>query len=158
VRRRVTAAGLLIGLLFSGSVIAAKQKWEGPPEGSVEVSSFVVVVNAINPIDRMSSTVISDYFFKKEEEWPNGTKVLPVDQKVDSKVRAMFTLAIHFKRPAAVQSYWQQKLFAGEEVPPPELATDVDVLEFVSQNPGAIGYVTGDWQLSAEVKILQITQ
>ena len=156
--RKVMIAVWTIGLLFCGSVIAAKKKWEGPPQGTVEISSFMVVVNAINPVDTMSSTVISDYFFKKQEKWPNGTTVLPVDQKVESKVRSMFTLAIHFKRPAAVQSYWQQKLFAGEQVPPPELATDVDVLEFVSKNPGAIGYVSGDWQLSAEVKTLQITQ
>ena len=84
--------------------------------------------------------------------------MIPDDQKVDSKVRSMFTLAIHFKRPAAVQSFWQAKLFAGEAVPPSELASDVEVLDFVSQNPGGIGYVSGDWNLSAEVKILQITQ
>ncbi len=157
-RRQAVAMGLSLGLMICGSVLGAKKKWEGPPEGTVEVSSFVVIVNSANPIDQLSSNVLSDYFFKKKDRWPDGTKVLPVDQKVESRVRSMFTLAVHFKRPAAVQSYWQQKLFAGEDVPPPELASDVEVLTFVSQNPGAVGYLSGDWKLSAEVKVLQIVQ
>lgn len=137
---------------------AVAQKYGGPPKGKVEVSSFGVVVNSANPVDSLPSDVVADYFLKKQTRWPNGVEILPVDQKLDSKVRSMFTLAIHFKRVQAVQSYWQKKLFAGEEVPPPELASDVDVLEFVSKNPGAIGYVSGDWKLSSDVKLLQVTQ
>lgn len=152
------AVGCILGIILSGPALAAKKKYQDPPQGTVKVSSFVVLINAINPIDQLPSAVVSDYFFKKQSTWPSGTQVMPVDQKVDSKARSMFTLAIHFKRPAAVQSYWQQKLFAGEDVPPPELSTDAEVLEFISQNPGAIGYVSGDLKLSAEVKVLQITQ
>lgn len=159
--RRSIALACILAFCMSASVLAAKKKktdYEDPIMGSIEVSSFVMIVNSANPIEQLPSSVISDYYYKKQTAWPNGTAVMPVDQKVDSKVRSMFTLAIHFKRPAAVQSYWQKKLFAGEDVPPPELASDVEVLEFVSQNPGAIGYVPGGWQLSQDVKILQVTQ
>jgi ABC-type phosphate transport system substrate-binding protein len=43
---------------------------------------------------------------------------------------------------AAVKSYWQQKVFSGQNVPPPELDSDQQVVTFVLRNPGAVGYVS----------------
>ena len=43
---------------------------------------------------------------------------------------------------AAVRSYWQQRIFSGRGVPPPELDDDAAVVRYVLKYPGAIGYVT----------------
>jgi len=40
-----------------------------------------------------------------------------------------------------VKSYWQQQIFSGRDVPPVEKSSDAQVVAFVKQNPGAIGYV-----------------
>jgi hypothetical protein len=42
----------------------------------------------------------------------------------------------------AVRSYWQQVIFAGRDVPPPELPGDARVLEYVRQHSGGVGYVS----------------
>ena len=48
-------------------------------------------------------------------------------------------------------------VFTGQSAPPPEVATDKDVLEMVRNNPAAIGYVSDEISLSG-VKILDIVE
>jgi ABC-type phosphate transport system substrate-binding protein len=42
----------------------------------------------------------------------------------------------------AIDQYWTQSVFSGRAVPPPEKRSDADVVAFVRENPGAIGYVS----------------
>lgn len=42
----------------------------------------------------------------------------------------------------AVRSYWQQRIFSGRDVPPPELDTDEEVVRYVLKHDGAVGYVS----------------
>jgi hypothetical protein len=41
-----------------------------------------------------------------------------------------------------VKSYWQQLIFSGRGVPPPELDTEEEVIRYVGRHPGALGYVS----------------
>ena len=49
---------------------------------------------------------------------------------------------------AAVKSYWQQLIFSGRAIPPPELDSDEEVVRYVAKYPGAVGYVSGGSELS----------
>lgn len=42
----------------------------------------------------------------------------------------------------AVETFWQQQLFSGKELPPAVKASDDDVVAFVKAAPGGIGYVS----------------
>ena len=55
----------------------------------------------------------------------------------------------------AIKKYWQQKVFSGEAAPPPEVATEADVLAQVRSDPAAVGYVSDEAVLQG-VKILDI--
>ena len=41
-----------------------------------------------------------------------------------------------------MKNYWQQLIFSGQDVPPPELKTDDEVIQYVIKNPNSIGYVS----------------
>jgi hypothetical protein len=43
---------------------------------------------------------------------------------------------------AAIRSYWQQRIFTGRGVPPPELESDAAVLRYVQTHRGGVGYVS----------------
>jgi len=58
-------------------------------------------------------------------------------------VRRRFSEQVLNRSVTAVRSYWQQIIFSGRDVPPPELGGDAEVLEFVKKHVGAIGYVSG---------------
>jgi hypothetical protein len=40
-----------------------------------------------------------------------------------------------------LRSYWNQQIFSGKGVPPPELDSEAAVIRYVLSNRGAIGYL-----------------
>ena len=118
---------------------------------------FKVVVNAANTTSSVSKAQLSRCFMKQANTWINGQAVQPVDQAATSAVRIAFSTTIHDRDVNAVKSFWQRQIFSGRGVPPPEKATDSDVLAFVQANPGAVGYVSWNTPVGAGVKVLQVT-
>jgi hypothetical protein len=98
----------------------------------------------------------SDYFLKKDTDWGDGTAVLPVDLTV-KEIQEAFSDQVHGRSRSSIKKYWQRQIFTGRGTPPPERASDREVLDFVSQTPGAIGYVSTDARINGnEVKVLEL--
>ncbi|MDF1503757.1 hypothetical protein [Roseisolibacter sp. H3M3-2] len=119
------------------------------PAGRARAQGYVVVVNAAGPA-ALSKAEVSNIFLKK------SAKLAPVDLDKSSKVRDAFSKGVHGRPTAAVGTYWQQQIFAGKDVPPPEKSSDADVLAFVKGNPNAIGYVAAGTDLGAGVKTVTV--
>ncbi|MEZ0313095.1 MAG: hypothetical protein ACAI38_15070 [Myxococcota bacterium] len=122
---------------------------EPPPPG------FQVIVHRDNPLTSADRKLIADLFLKRRTTWPDHEGVRPVDLASESPVRQRFTTAVLGKTVPQVRSYWQQRIFTGRELPPLELASDQDVVKFVTNNRGAIAYVSSDAGIG-EAKALQI--
>ena len=103
---------------------------------------FKVIVNSENPVSSLTVKEVSNLFLKKTSRWSNGVKVLPADMAVSNKLREQFSKAIHGRKVSAIKAYWQKQIFSGRNVPPIEKKTERDVLRFVNENPGAIGYIS----------------
>jgi ABC-type phosphate transport system substrate-binding protein len=78
-----------------------------------------------------------------------------VDQGKASSVRAAFSKAVLGRPVSAVESYWQQQIFSGKDVPPAAKGSDDEVVTFVKANPGAIGYVSAGAS-TAGVKVVDV--
>ena len=124
-----------------------------PATGGAQ-ASFVVVVNATNPASNIPKSELAALFTKKTQEWEDGTPVYPVDLPGEDPTREAFTLAIHGKSPRAIRAYWQQQIFAGRQVPPPERESDEQVLAYVRTTQGAVGYVRATARLGPGVKVV----
>ena len=117
---------------------------------------FVIIVDPSNAGKTYSRKFLADAFLKKTTRWPNGDLIRPVDLSADSPVREKFSQDILKRSVAAVKSYWQQVIFSGRGVPPPELANDDEVVKYVLANNGAVGYVSGAAKLgNAKVVTLE---
>jgi hypothetical protein len=81
--------------------------------------------------------------------------VRAVDQPGDTPVRQAFSQAVHGRSAKAIVAYWQQQIFSGRAVPPPEFASDELVTTYVSTHPGAIGYVSPGASVR-EVKVVEV--
>jgi ABC-type phosphate transport system substrate-binding protein len=106
--------------------------------------AFKVIVHPSNASKTLSRDQVSRLFLKKQTSWSGGGNVAPADLAESSPVRAAFSKAVHHKSVAEVKSYWQQQIFSGRAVPPPEKANDAAVVKFVESTPGSIGYVAAD--------------
>jgi ABC-type phosphate transport system substrate-binding protein len=118
----------------------------GSAEGRAPV--YQVIVNANNPAASIDREFVADAFLKKISTWPNNEVVHPVDLAPGSPVRRQFSDEVLHRSVAEVKSYWQQRIFSGRDVPPPELDTDEEIVKYVLKYDGAIGYVSGTAALS----------
>lgn len=124
--------------------------------GRATADSFVLIVNANNPISALSGQEASDLFFKKATNWSDGTKASPVDLNETASARESFSKRIHGKSTSAVKSYWQKMIFSGREIPPPEKASPDEVVAYVKAHRGGIGYVPSGTALGDGVKVLNL--
>lgn len=118
---------------------------------------FVVVVNESVQGTQMHRNTLSAIFLRQAPNWSDGTAVVPVDQSTRNPVRSWFASDVLGQPLAAVQIYWQRRMSSGV-TPPPVKASDEEVLEYVANNPGAIGYVAESTVLPAGVKTIKIIE
>jgi len=118
---------------------AAELRAESSPAGGPD---FHVIVNERNPISSLERKFLADMFFRKVTYWPDDGVIQPVDLKPDSPVRHRFSKEVLNRSVMGIKSYWQQRIFSGQNVPPPELRSDEEVIQFVVKYPGSVGYVS----------------
>lgn len=114
-----------------------------------------VIVNSGNATADLPAATVAKLFLKEAAKFPNGTAATPVDQVKSSATRAAFSKAILGRPVSAVETYWQQQIFSGKEVPPTTKANDDEVIAFVKANAGAIGYVSAGAS-TAGVKVVDV--
>lgn len=140
------------------AVAAALAVLLGVGPAPAQQSQFKLVVHRSNELRSLPLSQVSEYFMKKRTTWPNGSPVKPVDLSVDSKVRQAFSNTVLDKPASAVRMFWQRQVFSGSIAPPPEVATELVLLAYVGENPGAIGYVSGDAVLGPGVKVVDVVR
>jgi hypothetical protein len=121
---------------------------------SAGAEEFKVVVHPDNPATEVGREELSRLLLKRAFRWSDGTPAEPVDS-ADEALRARFAEAVHGKRLAAVRAYWNQQIFSGRDVPPPERATDAEVVAYVRAHRGGVGYVAAGADTSG-VKALPV--
>jgi ABC-type phosphate transport system substrate-binding protein len=105
-------------------------------------SAYVLITHPGNAISRLDRKFVAEIFLRRATRWPDDTTVRPVDLGPDAPARSRFTQEILSRSVASVRSYWQQQIFSGQGLPPPELGDDEAVVAYVLSHPGAIGYVS----------------
>jgi len=118
-------------------------------------ASFVVIVNPKNPATKLDKKTVADGFLKKRTRWGDDKAMQPIDQKRSASVRAEFSKRILDRSVASVRTYWNQIVFSGRGVPPPEADSDEAVITYVANNAGAIGYVASTAKLDG-VKVISV--
>lgn len=103
---------------------------------------YVLVVNPANPVTSLDRAFVEDAFLKKLTRWSNDEVIRPADLAPRSPVRRRFSETVLRRSVEAVKGYWQQRIFSGRDVPPPEFDTDEDVIRYVARYDGAVGYVS----------------
>jgi len=124
--------------------------------GAAAQQGFQIIAHPDISVDFISKSDASDYFLKKESEWRDGTGVFPVDLTV-REVQNAFSDQVHDRSRSSIKKYWQRQIFTGRGTPPPERESDREVIDFVRQTPGAIGYVSASARIQdGEVKVLAL--
>lgn len=127
----------------------------GRSEAASDAPSYRVIVHAENPSKGMSREFATNAFLKRVTRWDDGERLFPVDLPPTSSVRGHFSQSVLRRSVAAVRKYWQQQIFSGRGLPPPELESEQAVVSYVSKHRGGLGYVGPDIELRG-VKVLAV--
>lgn len=135
--RTVIAAGLL--LLIPLNVFAGGVK---------------VIANPSVRADWVSSEELRGVFLLQRKTLKDGSSVVPVLEK-RGIAHEIFLKQYLDREGNELQTYYQGLVFTGKGLMPKQLDSDTQVLAFVAQTRGAIGYVDGDFSTQG-VKVLEV--
>src|SRR5688572_36200 len=91
-------------------------------------SGYQIICHSSNPMTVVDRQFVEDVFLKRVTVWPTGEVTRPVDLVPSSAVRRQFAEDILRRPLEAVRSYWQQRIFSGADLPPPEFRTDDEIV------------------------------
>jgi len=110
---------------------------------TLSFSETAVIVHAGNA-DTLDQGTVGKVFLGKVKKFPSGNSIIPVNLSAGDALRDGFDEAVLGKSPKQVKSYWSKLVFTGKGTPPQEVGSVADMLQLVSTNPDAIGYVPAD--------------
>jgi hypothetical protein len=117
--------------------------------------AYEIIVDPSNALTSVQRSFLADAFLKKVTTWPDGRTIHAADLSPNSVVRRRFSEDVLRRSVEAVKGYWQQRIFSGRDVPPPELDSDEDMVKYVLKHEGAVGYVSGAASIDG-VKVLPV--
>lgn len=156
-RRSVSLRVLAICAVMVGASLFRLSGFSSPARAQPESAArgYRIIVHPGNPIASVDRAFVTQAFLKKIQQWPDGEAIQPVDLDQNSPVRRQWSTDVLRRSVSAVKSYWQQMIFSGRNLPPPELGSDQDIVSYVLRKPGAVGYVSTVADLRG-AKILEV--
>lgn len=145
--RRSTLAALALVFLWWARQTSARESSDTVP--------YRVIVHVDSRVRAASREFVTNAFLKRVTRWEDGVTLYPVDLSPDSAVRQRFSHHVLRRSVDAVRNYWQQQIFSGRGLPPPELDSEEAVVRYVSKHRGGIGYVGGNTELEG-VRVIAV--
>jgi ABC-type phosphate transport system substrate-binding protein len=127
------------------------------PQGrSAPDDSLGIVVNRSNPVENLSFAELRKIFMGEQTHWSNGRRITVVMLEAGKQERQAVLTQIYRMDDKDFNKHFLQGMFTGEiHAAPKTLATPTEVLKFVLNVPGAIGYVRGA-EADESVKVVRV--
>ena len=109
--------------------------------GSIAMGQTVMIVNQDNPQTSITKAQITNIFLGNSTKWNNGQKALPIDQPKSTTPGKAFLAKIVGMSEADYKKIWVEKMLSGQAEPLPVKPSDEEIIKFVKENPGAVGYI-----------------
>lgn len=112
-------------------------------------SAVAQVVVVVNPA--MNEAITKDEITRVYTG--RSSVLVPVNLKDSDTKRAEFDEKALGRTSAQLKAYWSKLVFTGKGNPPQEVATDAEVIAFVSSNEYGIGYINAA-NVTDQVKVI----
>lgn len=101
-------------------------------------ADIAIVINEASAVRQISHSEAVNIFMGRYRRLPNDSMALPIDQ---APLKARFYKALVQKDMAEINSYWARLVFSGRASPPQQADRLEDVVDIVTHNNNALGYV-----------------
>ena len=107
----------------------------------VAAADWVLVAHPKSGITRLTQDEVTNIYLGRYRRFASGGTAEPIDQLVDSTLRADFYRQLVGKSPAEINAYWARLVFSGKTQPPHVASSSEEAIQRVAHHPGAIAYV-----------------
>ncbi|WP_124938894.1 hypothetical protein [Vibrio viridaestus] len=110
-------------------------------------------MNKQNPLSSITQRQLTDMYMGRTQYFSDGRAALKIDAPGNSEMRQYFyDFLVNMTLPE-VNAYWARLMFSGRATPPMQVSNEHDVMQLVTSNPNAIGYVP-EQDVNADVKVI----
>jgi ABC-type phosphate transport system substrate-binding protein len=103
----------------------------------------ICVLCLLVPETTVTEKDLQEMFLGKRVQWKDNTAIHPVTIK-DQERHSAFLKQYVNKSFAKWNAHWKRMVFTGNGTPPKQFATQQELLEYVANTAGAIGYVDAE--------------
>lgn len=104
-------------------------------------AEIFVFANKDVPDKELQRESVERIYLGKKSQWSDGTRVVPVVLK-SGATHTAFVKKFLDRDASQFSTYWKQAVFTGRGMPPKSFESEAELIEFVSNTPGAIGYAS----------------
>lgn len=110
---------------------------------SIAGIEVAVIINKDNPVTALSASEAKLYFLRKvKKRWTETNKnIRPVDRKSKCAEQEVFYSKVLSMGADDVDKYFITRHYQNAEKPQDKFASDKEIIDFVGEETGAIGYV-----------------
>lgn len=160
-RLSLTAIILMLALtaaLAAGAEPADTVRYPSSPPPSLPAfqDDLAIIVNKSNTTDALTLAELRNVFLAERSRWPNGRKITITMLDAGNPERDVVLRTIYRMRESDFSRNFLRARFTGETTEEPKLlASPTNMVRFIFNAPGAIGYVRAS-NLDSSVKVLRI--
>lgn len=145
-------------LIFATTILLSAGLPSGlaPQSRAAAEDSLAIVVNRTNPVENLSFSELRKIFLGEQTHWSNGRRITVVMLEPGKPERQVVLAQIYKMGEKDFTSHFLHGMFTGEiHAAPRTLASSTEVLKFVLNVPGAIGYLKAP-EVDESVKVVRI--
>ena len=125
------------------------------PLVSFAADEEIVIIGHKSAVDSLSKEDIKQIYLGQKTRWKDETKISFVVLK-DKKPYKKFLKKYVRKTLSQYRSYWKMKVFNGTGRMPTSFKHEADLIEYVANTEGAIGFVLSTGIDESRVKIITV--
>ncbi len=121
---------------------------------AAQAEVFIITHPSVD-VNTLSKSSLKSIYTGVTVKWNNGQQIKLTTLEIED-VHQEFARKYTNKSPAQFRSYWIKQVFSGKGVLPKNFKTEKDLIDYVSNTEGAIGYISSKSN-SKTIKFIRIT-
>ncbi|MCP4403616.1 MAG: hypothetical protein GY801_40715 [bacterium] len=119
-----------------------------------QAEEILIIVHIDVGVEELAQKTISEIYLGTRTKWDDELTIRVAMLK-KGETHEQFTKKIVKTTPSKLKSFWKKVVFTGIGTPPKIFKKEDDLVEFVAETEGAIGYITKETS-HEEVKTVSI--
>jgi ABC-type phosphate transport system substrate-binding protein len=120
------------------------------------IFSGELIIANVNGVKSLSKLEIKKIYLGKKMWWSDGTKIRLTTS--NRELSDLFMKKYLGRKYSQFEIYWKQLSFTGRGMMPKSLPSQDKVIQFIKENPGAIGYVSDSTKVVDGISIISVIE